>query len=98
MKESDFIAYLNGHHGEYDYSYGDLDGVHGIYIKNKRFDTEVHISDDTVQEQELEGLIKATHCGKNVDQITRVTGFFSKASGWNKGKRGELVDRHRSDI
>lgn len=29
----------------------------------------------------------------NVEGITRVTGFFSKISSWNKGKTGELKDR-----
>jgi hypothetical protein len=33
--------------------------------------------------------------GRNVEHITRVTGYFSRVSGWNKGKRGELVDRSR---
>ena len=33
-------------------------------------------------------------CGSDhVEGITRVTGFFSKISGWNKGKTGELHDR-----
>jgi ribonucleoside-triphosphate reductase len=36
-------------------------------------------------------------CGKcgsdHTEGITRVTGFFSKISGWNKGKTGELQDR-----
>lgn len=31
----------------------------------------------------------------NVEGITRVTGFFSKISSWNKGKIGELRDRRR---
>jgi ribonucleoside-triphosphate reductase len=36
-------------------------------------------------------------CGsENVEGITRVTGYFSRTSGWNKGKRGELKDRYRS--
>ena len=35
-----------------------------------------------------------TSCGsERVEGITRVTGFFSKISGWNKGKTGELRDR-----
>lgn len=39
------------------------------------------------------------HCGSmNVDGITRVTGYFSKISGWNDGKRAELADRFRSSI
>ncbi|MFA6711062.1 MAG: anaerobic ribonucleoside-triphosphate reductase, partial [Candidatus Methanomethylophilaceae archaeon] len=33
-------------------------------------------------------------CGSShIEGITRVTGFFSKISGWNKGKIGELKDR-----
>ena len=33
-------------------------------------------------------------CGSShIEGITRVTGFFSKISGWNKGKIGELRDR-----
>ncbi|MCD6542240.1 MAG: anaerobic ribonucleoside-triphosphate reductase [Thermoplasmata archaeon] len=39
------------------------------------------------------------HCGSaDVDGITRVTGFFSKVSSWNKGKLGELRDRVRTDL
>ncbi len=34
----------------------------------------------------------------NVEGITRVTGFFSKVSSWNKGKTGELNDRFKGDI
>ncbi|MBC7107634.1 MAG: anaerobic ribonucleoside-triphosphate reductase [Methanomassiliicoccales archaeon] len=34
----------------------------------------------------------------DVEGITRVTGFFSKTSSWNKGKIGELKDRMRNDI
>ncbi|MEO0184779.1 MAG: anaerobic ribonucleoside-triphosphate reductase, partial [candidate division WOR-3 bacterium] len=38
-------------------------------------------------------------CGsKKIDHITRVTGYFSKVSGWNKGKRAELKDRYRSQL
>jgi len=38
-------------------------------------------------------------CGSpDVEGITRVTGFFSKTRGWNKGKLGELRDRTRNVI
>jgi ribonucleoside-triphosphate reductase len=33
-----------------------------------------------------------------VEGITRVTGFFSKTSSWNKGKIAELKDRYRTKI
>jgi ribonucleoside-triphosphate reductase len=36
------------------------------------------------------------HSG-NIEGITRITGYFSRISGWNKGKLGELKDRFRSN-
>jgi anaerobic ribonucleoside-triphosphate reductase len=37
---------------------------------------------------------KCPCCGsKRVEHMTRVTGFFSKVEGWNKGKVAELMDR-----
>ncbi len=43
------------------------------------------------------GLLEACpHCNSiNIEGITRVTGFFSKISGWNMGKKGELADRRK---
>jgi len=36
-------------------------------------------------------------CGsEDVDGVTRVTGFYSRVSRWNKGKIGELKDRYRN--
>ncbi len=44
-------------------------------------------------------LEKCPHCGsKNVDHITRVTGYFSRVSGWNRGKRAELIDRYKRGL
>jgi hypothetical protein len=31
-----------------------------------------------------------------VEGITRITGYFTKISSWNKGKLGELRDRYRN--
>jgi len=40
---------------------------------------------------------KCPCCGsENVEHITRVTGFFSKIAGWNRGKVAELEDRNRN--
>ena len=36
--------------------------------------------------------------GRNIEHITRITGYFSKVSGWNKGKKAELVDRERVQV
>ncbi|MGQ9745376.1 MAG: anaerobic ribonucleoside-triphosphate reductase [Dissulfurimicrobium sp.] len=35
---------------------------------------------------------------KDVDFITRITGYFTRVSAWNKGKRAELKDRYKSMI
>ncbi|MEI6126807.1 MAG: anaerobic ribonucleoside-triphosphate reductase, partial [Pseudomonadota bacterium] len=38
-----------------------------------------------------------SQCGSNeVDGITRITGYFTKISSWNKGKLGELKERNRN--
>ncbi len=44
------------------------------------------------------GLVeKCIFCGsEHVDGITLITGYFTKVSSWNKGKRGELHDRYRN--
>jgi ribonucleoside-triphosphate reductase (formate) len=34
---------------------------------------------------------------EDVDGITRITGYFTKVSSWNKGKLGELKDRYRNN-
>ncbi len=37
------------------------------------------------------------YCGsEDVDGITRITGYFTKLSSWNKGKLGELQNRYRN--
>ena len=42
---------------------------------------------------------RCPHChSEMVDHITRVTGYFTKVSGWNKGKKAELRDRYRSRL
>jgi len=46
------------------------------------------------------GLVEVCpYCGSaDVDFITRVTGYFSRVSGWNAGKRAELLDRYKPGI
>ncbi len=43
------------------------------------------------------GLVDAcAKCGSlDVDGITRITGYFTRISSWNAGKRGELADRSK---
>lgn len=46
------------------------------------------------------GLVETCpYCQTNdVDHITRVTGYFSRVSGWNLGKKAELKDRYKKGI
>ncbi|MFA4844137.1 MAG: anaerobic ribonucleoside-triphosphate reductase [Candidatus Margulisiibacteriota bacterium] len=38
------------------------------------------------------------HCQSgDIEGITRITGYFSRITGWNKGKIGELKDRYRNN-
>ena len=41
---------------------------------------------------------KCSHCGSTeVYGITRIVGYFSRISNWNKSKLGELNDRHKGN-
>ena len=35
---------------------------------------------------------------ENIEGITRITGYYSRVAGWNKGKVGELKDRFRTKL
>lgn len=47
----------------------------------------------------VRGLLeRCPYCGsEEVEGITRITGYFTKISSWNKGKLGELRDRFRNE-
>lgn len=74
------------------------EGDGGIYIVNKRFNTEIHVNYDAIAKNDWDTIRGVTVCGKNVQHITRVTGYFTFIEGWNKGKIGELRDRHHSIV
>ena len=48
--------------------------------------------------QGTRGLVdNCTYCNSdNLEQITRITGYFTKVHSWNKGKLGELKERYRN--
>lgn len=72
-----------------------------LFLRDNRYDDEnsgVKLSKtalDGLTPNKLESILVN---GRNVDQITRVTGYFAKVSGFNKGKRGELNDRDRVEV
>ena len=93
MKIEELTGWLDSQQ-EWDYQLDDK----GVLIRNDRLQTVTHCTFDAVAKNTMETLTTACSQGKDVDQITRVTGYFSRVSGWNKGKAGEHRDRHRSSI
>ena len=69
--------------------------VPGYLIANDRWETLTRISRDKLASMTVPMLEDVTAQGKNVEHITRVTGYLSKTSSWNKGKKAELRDRAR---
>jgi len=94
MREWEFIEYLAGH-PEFEWKEETLNGNPGIFVKNNMFNTVTHFTKESIQKYDVDILVTQTHHGRNVEQMTRVTGYFSKVAGWNKGKTGELKERHR---
>ena len=70
----------------------------GWLIANDRWETLTAVSRDKLASMTVPMLEDVTAQGRNVTGISRVTGYFSMISGWNKGKTAELKDRHRSAI
>jgi len=69
-----------------------------VEIKNFVFDTSISMDWDIFLNTPANEIEKLSHAGRNVENITRVTGYFSKIGGWNKGKVEELKDRYRARI
>ena len=77
----------------------DHDGlVTGWLIEDRWFKTTHHVTCAALEKLDLKTLAAVTAAGKDVEHISRVTGYFSKVSGWNRGKTRELKDRYRSGL
>ena len=98
MEKEIFCTYLKNYPTEYDFEVCADNGKSGVLVRNKTYQTLTFFSDLAISRHELSALVKQTHQGRNVDHITRVTGYFSKVAGWNKGKIAELADRARVTI
>jgi len=94
MNHEDFLEHLNKN-GVFEYKIGEHNKKDGVFVRNKEFDTITHFTWDAIDKHELDFLKHKTHHGRNIEKITRVTGFFSKVGSWNKGKVAELRDRKK---
>jgi hypothetical protein len=102
MKPSEFEEFCEKHpHIEWTYN-GDTDEFAfrdtqvSYYVNHPEACTIVR--GDTLQKLDFNQLVSEINRGLRIEQISRVTGYFSKISQWNLGKRGELNDRSRSQI
>jgi hypothetical protein len=66
------------------------------YQKNPQGVTAIDY--DTLAGLDENALLQAVNGGLEIEQMTRVTGYFSKVGMWNKGKIAELKDRRRTDL
>ncbi len=82
---------------------GDIEGdslsSHQIKVLNHRLSTAYSISLESILKQETDVVVEALETGirDKLYGITRIVGYYSRTSNWNKSKIGELRDRHRGD-
>ncbi len=67
-----------------------------LKIVNHKLECAYAIDVDSVLRQDLESVIHALETGifTRLNGVTRIVGYYSRVSNWNKSKIGELHDRH----
>ena len=56
------------------------------------------ITDNKLEELDAQGLMYQINRGFDVDNITRITGYFAKTKNFNPGKRQEVDDRYKPPL
>lgn len=97
MDLEEFVGYLKARPEEFVVEPKTLNGKDGILVINTMYSTKTHFTKDAILANEAPVLLAATHHGKNLTHVTRITGYFSRIEGWNKGKLGELKDRYKNN-
>lgn len=98
MTEVDFDEYLVAH-GDLEYHF---EGNGDVCFRDKSILWYDHdesrctkITSDKFKAMGTEELDDAIYGGLKLEQITRITGYFTKVASWNRGKLAELKDRKR---
>ena len=98
MSRPEFLKYLAENSREFSFRETTRDGEPGVAVANNLYRTSTFFADAAIGAGELSSLLAATHRGKKIEHITRVTGYFSKVKSWNTGKVSELADRMRTPL
>ncbi|MFQ5957001.1 MAG: hypothetical protein ACE5KK_04450 [Candidatus Brocadiales bacterium] len=78
---------------------GDSLGSHKIKVLNHKMKTAYAATLEAILKQELSEVTEALETGVRAKLygITRIVGYYSRTSNWNKSKLGELKDRHKGN-
>ncbi|MFQ5862770.1 MAG: hypothetical protein ACE5IC_06565 [Candidatus Brocadiales bacterium] len=70
-----------------------------IKVLNHQMKTSYGVTLEAILKQELGDVIEALETGvrNKLYSITRIVGYYSRISNWNKSKLGELKDRHKGN-
>ncbi|MEP9410497.1 MAG: hypothetical protein HRF42_03700 [Candidatus Brocadia sp.] len=98
QKLSAFDAAIEGHaYLEIDGDIlGDTPKEDSLKIINHKLECAFAIDVDSIIRQDLDSVIHALETGitTRLYGVTRIVGYYSRVSNWNKSKIGELHDRH----
>ena len=81
----------------YAWRKGEHQGKDGYFVGCERLDTTAHFTPQAIENNDWPTLRSQIIQGKDVRQVTRIVGYFSRVGNWNKSKLGELKDRHAGD-
>jgi len=94
MNESELKQFLEKYKNDIEY-FRPENELNSIILYSRIWDETIKIDLHKLTKiTEKEILIMLCN-GKNVEKMTRVTGYFAKIATWNKGKLAELKDRYR---
>ena len=66
-----------------------------IIVRNRELQTAIQLTPEALEKNNINTIIVCLNRGLDVEQITRITGYYSTVQNWNKGKQAELLDRFR---
>lgn len=75
---------------------GNIPSEHYLKIINHKLECAFSVSMDAIIRQDLNYIVNTLETGiaLRLYGVTRIVGYYSRVSNWNKSKIGELHDRH----